>query len=285
MRNEKPMLILFATYWNAADWIEPSLEQIDRIQPDECIICDGCFDLRYDPHSSDGTREKIAAFVKGRANFRLISPTRVRKWIGVWRAMTSGVGGSYALGSPYSVYRCVRSHSYRINQALTFRSMVSMSRLWSVGNWFMTYDADQFYDDDVLESLRNREHFSGDYSLLTARERTFFYGFDSATEDYEKRNYNNMPHRIMRETDIIPTRDIVLRRGLIHRRYAGQVTGKEIGWYNHYKLVDTERFSKTYQLGDRKAPDYAGLTFLPFDGRHPEVVRKQIEMKGVVRNV
>ena len=37
-------LVVFATYWNEIEWIRPSLAQIDRIDPMEIIICDGCFD-------------------------------------------------------------------------------------------------------------------------------------------------------------------------------------------------------------------------------------------------
>ena len=59
-------LLLLATYWNEKDWIDLSLEQIDRIDPDEVIICDGCFDSRRENRSTDGTREKIADFVRRR---------------------------------------------------------------------------------------------------------------------------------------------------------------------------------------------------------------------------
>lgn len=282
--TRNPGLILFATYWNASDWIDASLEQIEKINPDECIICEGCFDLGKDPHSTDGTREKIAEFVRDRNNFRMVAPVRLGKWAGAANALVSGFRGR-GVGSPYLIYRCMRSHSYRINQALTFRSMVSMSKLWSVGNWFMTYDADQFYDDDVIESLRNRENFDNDCGLLTARERTFFHGMDSYTVEYERRDYNNMPHRILPETDIIPTRDIVLRRGLVHRRYSGQVKSKQIGWYNHYKLSYTQRFEQAYQVGGRKMPSYDKYTFHPFDGPHPSVIQKRLgSREDVVRN-
>ena len=46
-------IILMATYWNEAEFVKASLEQIDKIDPIEVIICDGCFDPKQPLNSTD----------------------------------------------------------------------------------------------------------------------------------------------------------------------------------------------------------------------------------------
>ncbi|MFC1797873.1 hypothetical protein ACFLY2_01640 [Patescibacteria group bacterium] len=74
---KKTNIIIFATYWNEIDWIESSLEQIEKINPIEVIICDGCFDDTKENKSTDGTREIIEKWVSERDNARMISAIRI----------------------------------------------------------------------------------------------------------------------------------------------------------------------------------------------------------------
>jgi hypothetical protein len=71
----------------------------------------------------------------------------------------------------------------------------------------MNYDADQFYSDEVINNIKKYCNEDNKYGLLTATENTFFENFDNYTDQYEKRNFNNMPHRIYRNTFVKPTRD------------------------------------------------------------------------------
>ncbi len=280
MPEKSPKLILFATYWNAVDWIYPSLNQIEQLSPDEVIICDGCFDDNYPVASDDGTREIIQEYVDRNKGWKFVEAVRRSKIHGLYSLFRgSPRKKTVKLFSPVSIYellRAFRCHKYRINQALTFNYMISISSVWSEGHWFMTYDADQFYDDDVVDAIFNRRYFDEDISLLTARERTFFEGFDTYTTEYEKRNYNNLPHRILPNTAIIPTRDLVIEQGFRPKRYLEQVKSKELGWYNHYKIVSMKRYSETYRVGDRKEPDYMGYHFNKYNRDHPAVVSSLI---------
>ena len=44
-----------------------------------------------------------------------------------------------------------KTNIYRINQALTFAHMSKLSKKWKKDRWVMTYDADQFYSEELKE--------------------------------------------------------------------------------------------------------------------------------------
>lgn len=283
-------LIVFATYWNEIDWVRSSLEQIDKIYPCEIIISDGCFDSRYPAHSTDGTREIIEKFVHARPHAFMIAPVRTNR-LGVFVQLLRGHGK----GSPWRVFTPARLKSlltvflfgqYRLNQALTFQRMIRLSRAWAPGWWFMTYDADQYYSDEMIEAFRNIEQFEP-AALVCGHEMTFFANFDYFTDLYELRHFNNMPHKILPGTNIMPTRDIViesfsaasLRRTNFMKsdRYTSKVKSVSIGNYHHYKFRRRiDRTAQGYMVGDRKRPDVNQYSMKPFTGRHPEIVERLI---------
>ena len=127
-------VIILATYWNEIDWIRPSLAQIDKLDPLEVVICDGCFDERYPVHSTDGTREVIEEYTSNRQHAYLVSPvrlSRVRALIALW------LGHKHSpahLRTGYARLRgalsSLRRHPYRVNQALTFNYMISITKRW-----------------------------------------------------------------------------------------------------------------------------------------------------------
>lgn len=284
-RNE---IILLATYWNERQWIEPSLEQIRRIDPIEVIICDGCFDPARQNRSTDGTREKIAEFVSTHDHATMVSarrPWRIQGVLSMLRGHThSQLRNLFTVPRLNTIYKSVRTAAYRLNQALTFKHMISQSQKWEPGRWFMTYDADQFYSDDTIDKFSLTVEDT-DFGLLTANERTFFTSFDQYTTEYEKRTYNNMPHKIYPDTMIQPTRDIIVEgmtrtgRSLKSlwkkQRYIHHVDTKMVGTYNHYKIeaLNPDRFNKGYELGDRKRPDEGQYEMQEYRGDHPEVIR------------
>lgn len=271
-------VILFATYWNEIDWVKPSLAQIDRIDPVEVIICDGCFDLSYPAPSTDGTREVIQEFVEGRENARMISPVRCRTVEGVYEVWKGHDHASaWRRFLPARIRRSALSlgkHHYRINQALTFNRMISLSQFWEEGRWFMTCDCDQFYTDATIRAMKREVNGGTGADLLTADERTFFDGFHRYTDQYEDRKYNNMPHRIRRDTMIFPTRALTVEGLLQTRHYADIRPTKYIGTYHHYKFQFEDRFEEAYEVGDRKPPEINKHDMRPFEGEHPTVVQE-----------
>lgn len=279
-------LIVFATYWNEIDWIRASLDQIDRIDPVEAIICDGCYDPRVPNESTDGTREIIQEYVAERPNSRMISAVRVSRMRGFldllrghdrarwWQIFTPARLKTLVLWG-----HCV---DYRVNQALTFQRMIGLSRKWKAGRWFMTYDSDQFYDDDMIEQFRRIDQIT-DADLLTGSERTFFDSFDAYTDEYEARQFNNMPHRILPGTSIAPTRSLIVedfsrrsfrvKNAMRNELYFFKVPHRQTGHYFHYKFkLDHGRYESGYQLGDRKRPNAADYPQSKFCGRHPSVI-------------
>lgn len=270
-------IILLATYWNEIDWLAPSLDQIDRIDPLETIICDGCFDPAYPLHSTDGTHQMLEQFVAARGNARLVSPVRYP-----FSAALSAIFLGHAHSQRYrrctiSRLRTVVSSSrlvaYRRNQALTFNHMISISRRWRPGRWCMTYDCDQFYPDAMIDnfSLVNEANNLG---LLSGSELTFFADFRQFTSDYTARTYNNMPHRIYANTTVIPTRQLILERWLSRTLYCDSVPAQHIGSYFHYKLRSASRGEATYAVGDRRKPHIEAYTFTRLDGEHPSIIRR-----------
>lgn len=287
MREE---LIVFATYWNEIDWIEASLEQIDAIDPVEVIICDGCFDPARPLHSDDGTKERIEAYVRARPHARLISPVRTNR-PAAFAKILAGHAKTRKLraATPARLKALLTTflfHHYRLNQALTFQKMISLSRHWAPGKWFMTLDADQYYPDEMIALFRQLDRFP-DAGLVCAHERTFFHDFEFYTEAYEAREFNNMPHRIFSTTNVMPTRDIVLeefslrslrRKGFMKSdRYISRCMTAAVGRYNHYKFKrNALRAKEGYMVGDRKAPQVNQYLMQRFDGIHPSPVRKLV---------
>jgi len=279
---------VFATYWNEIDWIRASLYQIDLIDPVEVVICDGCYDPRFPNCSTDGTREIIQDYVAQRPHTRLISAVRLSRLRGFlellrghdrarwWQVFTPARLKTLLLWR-----RCV---DYRINQALTFQKMICLSREWKNGRWFMTYDCDQFYDDDMIEQFRRIDDIT-DAHLLTGTERTFFNSFDAYTDQYEARRFNNMPHRIVAGTSIAPTRSLIIedfsrrsfrvKNAMRNELYIGKVPHRPVGHYSHYKFKFNDgRYDSGYRLGDRKKPDSARYEQRRFRGHHPSVIEK-----------
>ena len=281
-------IILFATYWNEKDWIEASLAQIDRIDPVEIIICEGCFDLSRRKHSTDGTRSIIEKFVQERDNASLVSPSRLSRLQSIrsFVQILHNINSEFCLNISKPFLKYLFESPYRRNQAITFMKMVNRSEYWRPGMWFMTYDCDQFYTEEVLEAFSSCTEDS-DFGLLRADERTFINSFDAYTTVYEDRSYNNMPHKIYSDTIIQPTRDIL--RICTHREnqfrptnfwsdhlYVNQVTSIHAGSYHHYKLRPESRQAETWELGDRSEPEWDRYQLQKFDRKHPEIIKKHI---------
>ncbi|MEM7672466.1 MAG: hypothetical protein AAF212_03905 [Verrucomicrobiota bacterium] len=276
MRN----LILFATYWNERQWIEASLEQIEAIDPIEVIICDGRFDDRQLNRSTDGTREIIQEWIEQRGpNARMISATRLSR-LEAPRALLSTISRKGFRPKPARIFKATRQalskSLYRINQAVTFGKMIQISEMWEPGRWFMTYDADQFYSDDCIATFDQCQS-NTDAGLISACEYTFESDFLSAVTGFEKRDWNNMPHKIFPNTAIYPTRHLMLEHPFSLNLYRNQVRAIDGGYYCHYKFrLDTDREKAGYSLGDRRPPKAEKFRDpKKFELEHPQTIKNR----------
>lgn len=271
-------VILLATYWNEIEWIKISLVQIDKIDPIEIIICDGCFDPSVPNYSTDGTREIIEEFVKGRPHARMISALRLPrymhyvKWL---QSLPHEDVGQFNWAKLRIAKSFHKINLYRLNQMATFNYMISVSKEFKPGGWFMTYDCDQFYSDEMLEQFKkDMDCENSDYGLLTGKELTFFNNFNSVSYDHEKRDYNNMPHRVYSDTRFIPTRHPVRLINGRYRLYTEVEKKKFCGEIFHYHIKKKERVEQSYSFGDRKPPSPERYKTEPYHGEHPELIKK-----------
>lgn len=286
-------IIILSTYWNEKYWVKASLAQIEKINPVEVVICDGCFDPRVPNYSTDGTREIIKKFVGRHPNACMISALRPRFFRSAWLLLRGHRHLPW-----WTIFRPVRwkffiksifMSSYRRNQAITFNYMISISQKWKPGMWFMVYDADQFYSDEMIEEIKkivNDEE--SPFDLITGKEITFFENFEQYTDSYEERTYNNMPHRIYYDTLIQPTRGIIreaksgkvfLFKNIWSRHlYIFFANAISVGSYFHYKINTPDRFEAGYKLGDRKKPDPTRCTTKKFSGSHPKIIKEYFKI-------
>ena len=293
--NKNKNLIIFATYWNERYLIEPSLRQIEALNPIEIIICDGCFDPRVFPNrSTDGTREIIQKFVDTHSNARLISALRP----GFFRSFWLLLRGHKHLPL-WTIFRPVRwkflimsfgKVAYRRNHAATFNQMISLSQEWKPDTWFMTYDADHFYADETIENIKEITSSDTDFDLITGNELAFFTDFNQYTTEHDKRGFANMPHRIYADTLIQPSRSMIretksgrfsffnFRKILAKHLYTYFAPSIKGGSYFHYKLNSPERLKAGYQLGDRKTLNTKIYKMKQFKGKHPRIVREHFDI-------
>ena len=278
-------LIVFACFWNEAEWIDLSLKQLKMINPDEVILCDGCFDLDKPKHSTDGTYQRIKQEVGKNKNYKLVEPIRVNileyhsTLNKILREANHLKSKEYYYLYFHILVSLYRHSNYRVNQALTFNYMITLSELWDIGNWMMTYDCDQFYEDSMIQSFNNLDRFK-EYNLLTAEEYTFFDSFKSYTKDFEYRNYSNMPHKILENTLFVPTRRIVFFEKARKKIYKGNTETFHLGNYFHYKFSRSGRLSEGYKLGDRmrERPELDKYHFEKISKeKHPSLIVKEID--------
>lgn len=282
-------LILFATYWNERYFIEPSLRQIEALNPKEIFICDGCFEPGVLNKSTDGTHEIIEKFVETHPNVHLISALRPGFFKTCWLLLRGHKHLPW-----WTIFRPVRwkfliisfgKVAYRRNQAITFNHMVSLSKEWKSGAWFMPYDADQFYSDEMIEKIKQTTSNDNDFDLITGDEITFFAGFNQYTTDYDSRHFSNMPHRVYEDTLFQPTRSMIretksgkfsifnFRKTLAKHLYIYFVKTIAGGNYFHYKLNSPERLKAGYELGDRGTPNPEKYQMKEFKGKHPKIIQ------------
>ena len=272
-------LTVIATYWNEIEWIGYSLKQIEKLDPSYVIIMDGNFDKSVPNYSTDGTREHIEAFIKSKPNYVLKKVSRYSKLWGLYNYFFKSPGSRLNFIYPWRLFSVAKwlfsLNTYRLNQCLNFNECLKLSPYKEPGNWLITIDADQFYSDYFFEEFRRKMNNQG-IKLISAVEKTFPFDHRNYTEQYEKRTYNNMPHRIDHNSEFYPTRHLVRTNFWGKKLYnTDKKSIFDVGEYFHYKFrKDPGRLKAGYRLGDRSEPDskrYGAL--LPFHGEHPLIVR------------
>lgn len=269
-------LVVFATYWNERKWIEASLRQIEKLNPKKIVICDGCYDPSKPNCSTDGTREIITDFVNNHSNAVMIDALRYSKlkhFFSWYKNLPHEQVFNFHPARIIESLRMMKLNEYRLNQMATFNHMLSLAFEKFEDCWFMSYDADQFYDDNMIDKFDIVNQSNSKFKILSGVERTFLEDFEHYTLDHESRDYNNMPHRLQKTTRFIPTRHPVLIKGLRYKIYSHVESKFNIGYYNHYKINDTQRTLQGYALGDRKEINARGLKMLPFKEKHPSVTK------------
>jgi hypothetical protein len=283
-------LIVFATYWNEIDWIEPSLKQIEKLNPKEIIICDGCFDPSRKNVSTDGTRKIIDVWVSKHPNARRISAIRVSKLKSIYMILKSHNKMPwyyiFSLSRLKSFILTLNSNIYRVNQALTFQHMISLSKCWKPNVWTTNIDCDQFYSDDMIKEIMFEvNNQNSNLGLLSGKENSFFENFNEYTNEYDLREYNNMPHKIYSSTTFMPTRATIienfslssfdLKKFFYTDFYYNKVKSRFTGNYNHYKFkFNKTRFKDGYALGDRKMPDISKYAVKNYIEDHPSIIKQ-----------
>ncbi len=280
MKEKYSNIIIFATYWNEIEWIKVSLEQIDLINPRQVIICDGCYDPRYDNHSTDGTTKIIDEYCRNNPNAIKINAIRKSKfkhaldWL--WHKTESN---KELIAKFCGLYKILRTNIYRLNQMATFQAMLDNYSKITVGDWFMTYDCDQFYSDEIIKVIKDI-HTYEDLNILTCKENTFFNCFQEYSDNYEKRDYNNMPHRYLDGLRFIPTRHPARVYKNRYMNCSDFDTKKQyIGEVYHYQIKSPKRKQAGYSLGDRKPPEEERMKTRQFVGKHPIIIQKYFKVE------
>lgn len=280
-------IIILATFWNELDWIRPSLEQIQNIDPVELIICDGNFDPSFQNQSTDGTREIITEFINNtKIPTQMINAIRIENKLkkGFNIFMNSGCpdGSRWNFGrAKVSLVSQFKTNIYRINQALTFAHMSKLSKKWKKDRWVMTYDADQFYSEELIKTFSQTINTDFHYDIITANELTFPFNFNQFTKDYEERNWNNLPHRIKKNMAVYPTRHFMIENFFSSKNYEKHARTKHSGFYHHYKFrKNKKRIEDGYNLGDRKPPDPERYKNLNSADKilFPEIIKKYFQI-------
>ena len=288
--KEKNNLIIFATYWNERYFIEPSLRQIEALNPKEVFICDGCFEPGVANRSTDGTREIIKKFIDTHPNAHLVSALRPSFFSSVWLLLRGHKHLPW-----WTIFRPVRwkflitsfgKVAYRRNQAMTFNHMINLSKEWKIGGWFMPYDADQFYSDELIKRIKEIVNSENDFDLITADELTFFRNFNEYTDQHDHRHFSNMPHRIYKDTLFQPTRSMIretksgkyslrnFKKTLAKHLYINHCKSIKGGNYFHYKLNPPERLEAGHQLGDRGTLHPERYDMKKLKEEHPRIIKE-----------
>jgi len=239
-------LIILARYWNDIDFLQASLNQVDYWDADLVYLSEGAWDQNFEPRSTDGTRENLEEYSKGRDNVFVIDNVR-------------------------------ESKNYRVNQANTSNLVMRLAD-WQPDDWMMIVDADHFYtmsDIDFVKRRMNEE--VGQFDYFTYKVNNFFYDLRRCQETFDS-SQSRLPSRLVEGSYWVATNHLTLN-GIIYDK-TNQMRPKVLSNIQalHYEgLRPQKRLSLRYSVGNRKTFwEYKGGIRLKnnttFSGKHSEFV-------------
>lgn len=245
-------LVIMATFWNDMDWLQASLNYLERWCADKIYLCEGCFDKNYPARSTDGTREFIEKYQKTHKN--------------VW------------------IVDNARTANYRQNQANTGKLVTRLSEM-KHGDWIMRVDCDFFiYQSDIDLYKQYIEENVFDYPRF--EERNFWDSSKLYHSRWSNQNLN-LPWRFVEGAYWIPTFHLCLKGKQYHESPHVRQKTLKISGYHYEGFRSKERLKDKYAVGDRQSPTVwnNGIKLkkrLDYNGYHPEFVRKVLKQKGFI---
>lgn len=262
--------------------IEAALKQLDELPAYEIHIADGCFDLKKPEHSTDGTLERLKDYAKSRENvvFHRVVRQSKRQNILDWIKYVFVPISLQKLAYAGLVSRLANINNYRLNQAATFNRMLVAANASEQSDWVMTYDADEYFDDNALRAFGNLQDFS---TVVPIAERTFIGSLSQEAMKYPTTplRYWNVPHPVVPFMRFGPPRQILWpARGGGRRRWRFKLSSaprkgaSPVGTVFHYKSFDVIRQAEAYALGDRKAPEPDRVSTTTVEAEHPRIAMR-----------
>jgi len=243
--------VIFCCYWNDnGDWLEASLKQVLYWKPDEIYLAEGCWDGKYPERSTDGTREYLEKWAKGRDNTFIIDNKQ--------------------------------THKYRENQSQTCNTVLQSSKL-TTGDWVMFQACDVFYfkyDIGIYRNLMTVNNF--DYPIYS-----IWNFWDCIDKYYPHRTKQapNLPHRVIKGAKFVPTCQLTTGGKLYYQ--SNKAIGKRVPMVAfHYEgFREKERLAQKYNVGDRQSPVVwnAGIKLkkrTKYMDAHPEFAVPVLKKKG-----
>lgn len=173
------------------DWLEASLKQIEYWKPDMTYLCEGCWDPKFPARSTDGTREYLEKWQKGREN--------------VW------------------IQDNLRVSDYRQNQANQCR-LVTQSSGAEPGDWMMYMACDFYMFKSHIEMYKDMmKSNSFDYPIFEIRNF-----WDTTTKYFSKwaEMALNLPWRLVKDFNWEPICHLA-KDGVLYNNHK-KVRGKKI---------------------------------------------------------
>lgn len=255
--SETAGLVVLGAFWNDEAMLRRSMKEVEKLNPDLVLLAEGCFDHKKSSESTDATRQIMEEWARSDHRIKVWPVVRRPRWRHFQNDLAQFLNGGFGsgVGSLPLLIRRLTHSLYRLNQAATFNFLLQEAAKQKEIFWFMTYDADEFFDEPALESIRDIRTV-GDYDLLTTREVVFWGSQQNLAPWYPTIPFRtwNVPFRFKTGMRFLLTRELYqldnegrMKKAWLKARIAF------IGATIHLK-TDKARILEGLELGDRKKP-------------------------------
>lgn len=248
--SEDPRLVIFARFWNDADWLEAALEHIEAWRPDAVVFSEGCWDPKRPARSTDGTRERLERYASELPETHLIDN--------------------------------LRDDDYRVNQANTCNKAMQVADV-KPNDYVMVVDCDFYYNQEMINltqsSMKNEQY---DYASIVQMN------FWDSTELYYPRitkTSPQIPQRVFPGARWVPTCHLIVD-GCAVAHMKGAKCSSVMPLQFHYEgMREKQRLKDKYGVADRQSPvEWNNGVKLKvrkhYVGAHPEWAVPVLEKKG-----